>query len=1136
MPFTDTERTRIGSRSMQPAVGQFVESSISTLGIGKLVRVEDFIATIEYFESPAKSSRLAVDVPKDSVVCRRLEPETRVYFENEETLKWQVGRTLHYQESDRTYLVRFPNDERRLLHESSLMTRWRRPIDDPTDHLALQLNETPFWHLGRSAFIQSVYAQRRACGGMPGLLSSGIDLVEHQVSVIQRVLQDPFQRYLLADEVGLGKTIEAGVLIRQYVLDERESHCVLVIVPHSLVRQWAGELRERFHLEDELGSSIHIVGHLDLDLITRHGRNAGMVVIDEAHHVAAFAQSSETTASSIFQAIVDATNPPERRVLLLSATPVLHNEAAFLAMLHLIDPLLYSLDDLAAFRQRVQHRQQVAELMSSLSEDESNFFLRQTLSDLSQFFPEDSRFHEVQATLRNLVESDVDESDAERCTLIRTLRTHISETWRLHRRLLRNRRTENTEYLLPGRCGAETREWTSSQFTTLEELVAEWRLCAAQSLLNDDVDATTASNIRVLAQVFAEASASDPRVLHSIVTHRLGECKESDAPLFEKELHAIRNAPFFDGESEQLEQIGFVASQLDDNVRLGRLESLIVEIDEVNNRDTHAIVVFCNFPETADRVVEFLERKLGPNRIVRHSPDSSGWTRFIGDSTGLVLVCDRRAEEGLNLQNRRSVALHFDLPLSANRIEQRMGRLDRFGTGRPVRSYCLVSSQSAIQNAWFCCLNDALQVFSRSIASLQYVIDTEFQQVWSEFPDSGADAISESTARLGGEDGVIETEFRRIRAQDELDAFERDPIAEREFVDKLERFDLKASWFRQGLDQWLVDRLHFRSSGEEGRNDCVLRYQFCRRDDLRPRRGEKDTLLPYNEFLSRFERCLDDADDLHRPVVAETKLLAFDRQTAQHRKTRLARIGDPLIDSTEEYLRWDDRGICFAMWRYRPTVQMDVPATLAFRFDIVAEADPSPLIDLRNDWPEVSVSALRRRADMAFPPIVGQLWLDSDLQKLTDQGHGQVFREPYRSTQRGGRRDSGQDFNLNEQRWKPVSEYCDLTVWTGLCYSASERAEEVLREESKMPEVIRDCSARVDAASALRIEQFESRLARTSGDGAVALHRELEFERSFSLALKAAIERPSVRIDAMGAVFLSPNNPFENEPLKEDDD
>ena len=228
-------------------------------------------------------------------------------------------------------------------------------------------------------------------------------------------------------------------------------------------------------------------------------------------------------------------------------------------------------------------------------------------------------------------------------------------------------------------------------------------------------------------------------------------------------------------------------------------------------------------------------------------------------------------------------------------------------------------------------------------------------------------------------------------------------------------------------------------------------------------RGEKDTLLPYNEFLRRFAGCLDDGDDFHRPVVAETKLVAFDRQTAQHRQTRLARIGDPLIDSTEEYLRWDDRGICFAMWRYRPTIQLDVPAAIAFRFDIVAEADIAPLGDLRKDWPEASLTALRRRADMAFPPIVGQLWLDSDLELLTEANHRQVYGEPYRSTPLRGEPNAGQDYNLNEQRWKQANQYCDITVWRGLCYSAREKAEELLREESRMPAIIRECSAKATA-------------------------------------------------------------------------
>jgi ATP-dependent helicase HepA len=528
--WLDTPVTRRKTCTMSKASGCFVESTANAFGIGKLLEFDAELATVEYFESPASTERVKRVVPLRSLVAVRLEPEVRVYFEDHESLTWQVGRVLDYQESDRQYLVRFPNDARRLIDESQLVTRWLRPIDDPTDHLALQLNETPFWHQGRSGFIHSVYCQRRACGGMPGLLSSSIDLVEHQIAVVRRVLQDPFQRYLLADEVGLGKTIEAGTLIRQYVLDEYDSHRVIVIVPSSLIQQWKAELTERFHLEEQLGQSVHVIGNRDHEAIVRLGADANMIVVDEAHHVAAWALSENPESACLFRAVAKITESPERRVLLLSATPVLHNESAFLAMLHLIDPIVHSLDDLEAFRQRIRHRQEVAESLVSLTEDESNFFLTQTLADLSGFFPDDARFHELRQCLSALLEQDISEDDPERCQLIKALRAHISETWRLHRRLLRNRRTESTECLLPGRGGSEKCVWESPATETLGELVNEWRLSATRSLHDHD-NSDNVDTTRQLARLLAEAESCDPHCLSAIVSARLGG--DADEPLRE---------------------------------------------------------------------------------------------------------------------------------------------------------------------------------------------------------------------------------------------------------------------------------------------------------------------------------------------------------------------------------------------------------------------------------------------------------------------------------------------------------------------------------------------------------------------------------------------------------------------------
>jgi len=74
--------------------------------------------------------------------------------------------------------------------------------------------ESPYYREARAPFVSSTLRQRAACAGMDALLSSAIEHYPHQVRAATSILEDPVQRYLLADEVGLGKTIEAGVLVR----------------------------------------------------------------------------------------------------------------------------------------------------------------------------------------------------------------------------------------------------------------------------------------------------------------------------------------------------------------------------------------------------------------------------------------------------------------------------------------------------------------------------------------------------------------------------------------------------------------------------------------------------------------------------------------------------------------------------------------------------------------------------------------------------------------------------------------------------------------------------------------------------------------------------------------------------------
>ncbi len=1027
--------------AMKPAgttairLGQFVTSSDCRLGIGKLVGLEGDVAQIGYFDSPAVQA-IIKDVSRTSVQPVVLDAQVRVYWQDEDSQTWMAGRILDYFKDELAYWVRFPNEESHKLHESRVQTRCNKLLDDPTVHLALRLNETAYWHVGRTGFLKSVFDQRRACGGMTALLSAAIDLETHQIAVVRRVLQDSVQRYLLADEVGLGKTIEAGLLIRQFVLDDPQGHRVLIVVPEALLEQWRQELRTRFFLDDQLGQTIHLVPSHDLDGLIKFGRDAKMIVIDEAHHLAAGARSSNSKHAAIFEAVAELTRPLDRKLLLLSATPALHNERGFLAMLHLLDPAMYSLDDLPAFQERVRQRQRVAEALSALQPEERNYFMKQMVEDIATLAPQDARLTELANQLMARLDEDPDEDvenqvvrDA-RLQMIAPLRSHISETWRLHRRILKTRRTKELQAVLPGRVEATAIEWASDNLAKLEEGLHEWRFAADQAV----AEGGSPESWQRLARVMTEAAMCDPSVLPTLVNGRLGsESDFSKLALFPDEVQCLRDAPLFDGERELLRRLARIAEAVDVTKHMAELRNAVDSYMKLPTNQAVSVIVFANYPETADDLYTTLKNRFEAGRVFRHSSTSNKWTQVLAGTGSQILVCDRRAEEGLNLQSRRSVIVHADLPLSANRIEQRMGRVDRFGAGQGVRSIVLVASSSDLQRSWFECLNQALQVFNRSVASLQYVIEAEFSRVWTDYLDGGVEALQDAITRLSGPDGLVEREFRQIRSQTELDSIDFDPAGDIKFVANLTQVDLKSKDLRDVAEAWIKSRLHFKARGEDGSNDAVLRYQFCRRDDMKGFSPFQDTLLPLQDFQRKFRGLIEQAQDAPKEVLYETVPITFDRQVAQKRFARLARVGDPLIDAFTRYLRTDDRGVAFAFWRYRPDrTELDDPAELAFRFDFVLEADEGPALKVLESQFGATKSAVRRRLDEIFKPLSATVWLNSSLQMIRDPERIQLLMRPYNNDLQFIESAKVRDFNLNQQRWSIVSQWWDSQYWFGV--------------------------------------------------------------------------------------------------------
>ena len=180
-------------------------------------RYDPASGTVAFFDSPV-SPEVTLPAAGRAYRATRLSAQQRVWWFDEE--RWIVGRIdSAYDAQGDAYYVHLPNKSTKVVRASELRVRWSVPLADPLGLLKAGTVDTRFYHLCRTPFLRNVLWQRSASLGLGGILSAAVEIHDHQVGAARRVLADPIPRYLLADEVGLGKTIEAGMVLRQLLLD-----------------------------------------------------------------------------------------------------------------------------------------------------------------------------------------------------------------------------------------------------------------------------------------------------------------------------------------------------------------------------------------------------------------------------------------------------------------------------------------------------------------------------------------------------------------------------------------------------------------------------------------------------------------------------------------------------------------------------------------------------------------------------------------------------------------------------------------------------------------------------------------------------------------------------------------------------
>ncbi len=216
-----------------------------------------------------------------------------------------------------------------------------------------------------------------------GIAGARISLLQHQLAVVEAALSQPQPRVLLADEVGLGKTIEAGLILARMVATGRAQRA-LVLVPEALVYQWFVELLRRFNLkfaiyDAERADSIDQAGAernpfeddqlvlTDLGFLTKNRKRAqqlvdvdwDLLIVDEAHHLAWSSDDISPEYALVEQLAFKASS-----VVLLTATPEQLGRSGHFARLRLLDPARYN--DLASFEQESQSFARISDLAEAL--------------------------------------------------------------------------------------------------------------------------------------------------------------------------------------------------------------------------------------------------------------------------------------------------------------------------------------------------------------------------------------------------------------------------------------------------------------------------------------------------------------------------------------------------------------------------------------------------------------------------------------------------------------------------------------------------------------------------------------------------------------------------------------------------
>ena len=564
------------------------------------------------------------------------------------------------------------------------------------------------------------------------LTSARIDLLPHQIVLTHRIATASPRRYLIADEVGLGKTIETALILRE-LASRGELNRALMVVPAGLVNNWHRELNEVFNLDFEVFGSEGDITDRKTNAFARHDRLIAsldtlkrparikrlldaprwdLVVFDEAHHLTAYRTSGKVRKTENYK-LAEALKDHTRDLVLLSATPHQGNHFQFWMLIQLLNPTLFGNSE-----EMLENRHRLNTVM-----------FRRTKADACQ--PDGSPLF-----ARRWVHTESFLMGQEEQQFYERLREYLEEGFDLARR-------QGSKGRALGFLMAIFQKIAASSFAAVRRTLKRRLLMLTlhEALLRDqelDIEGRERRIAEARALIHEEFGFSYDSIGRSEADRVLATLKYRLVKKLDEEALEMASDPY--GSEYSAEHAEDVASSVvelhlpEERLRIGDLLNIFPQQRETKvqklldgmgtlwrQNPDEKIVVFATYLGTVELLAQEIDQVFPGQGVVvlrggDHGAKLAAERRFRLKDGPRVLICTAAGREGINLQFAR-VLFNFDLPWNPMDMEQRIGRIHRYGQNHTAQVYNLVLSDT-IEGRIFLLLDDKLTEIARTLGKV----------------------------------------------------------------------------------------------------------------------------------------------------------------------------------------------------------------------------------------------------------------------------------------------------------------------------------------------------------------------------------------------------------------------------------